>query len=72
MGSFDFVQYTRCPNKNATFFTKHETIAFCSLIAKILLDSERVCINSSFDTLASLICKMFFEIHKSKDRNAFF
>ena len=62
---------TGCPNKNATFFTKHETIAFYS-IANKLFDSERVCINFNFDTLASPICGIFFEVRKSKDRNVFF
>ena len=61
----------RCPNKNATFFKKHEAIAFCS-IANKLFDSERVCINLNFDTLVSPIREIFFEIHKSKDRNVFF
>ena len=64
------VSTTGCPNKNATCFTKHETIAFCSIV-KILFDSERVCINLNFDTLASPISKIFFEIRKSKDRNVF-
>ena len=35
------VSYTRCPNKNATFFTKLKPMAFCSN-AIIFLDSERV------------------------------
>ena len=52
-------------------FTKHETITFCS-IAEILFDSERVCINVNFNTLASPICKRFFEIRKSKDKNVVF
>ena len=59
------------PKKNATFFTKHETTAFC-LIAKIAFDSERVYINLNFDTLASPIRKIFFETLKSNNRNVFF
>ena len=47
--------------KNATFFTNLPTIAFSSN-AKIFLDSEGVWINLDFDTLASPICAMFFEI----------
>ena len=62
--------YTGCPNKNATFFTKHVATA-CCLIAKILFDSERVCIYLNSDTLASPICKIFFAIHKAKDSNIF-
>ena len=58
------------PIKTQQFFTKHETISFCS-IAKIFFDSVKVCINLNFDTLASPICKIFFEIHKSKQRNDF-
>ena len=61
---------TECPNKSVTFFTKHETITFCS-IAKILFNSEGLCIDLNFDTLASPICEIFFEIRKSKDRNVF-
>ena len=60
----------RCPNKNTTFLTKHKTIA-CSSIAKILVDSKRVCINLDFDTLGSLICKISFGIRKFKDINVF-
>ena len=63
--------YTGCPNKNATFLTKHETIAFCS-ISKILFDSKRVGINLDFDTLDSPICKIFFEVRKFKNINVFF
>ena len=62
---------TGCPNKNVAFFTKHVATTFCS-IAKILFDSERVCINLNSDTLASPVCKIFFAIHKYKDRNVFF
>ena len=61
---------TGCPNKNAAFLTKHEAIAFCS-IAKILFDSERVCINLDFDTLASPIRRIFFKIRKFKNINLF-
>ena len=68
--SCTFSLYTRCPNKNATFLTKHETIAFCS-IAEILFDSKRVSINLDFETLASHICKIFFETPKSEDINVF-
>ena len=60
-----------CPDKNATCFKKHAIIAFCSIV-KILFDSERVCINLNFDTLASPISKIFLEVRKSKDRNVFF
>ena len=31
-----------------------------------------MCISPNFDTLTSPICKIFFEIRKSKDKNAFF
>ena len=37
--SHNFSYSTGCPNKYATYFTKHETIALC-LIAKILFDSK--------------------------------
>ena len=66
-----FADYTRCPNKNATFLTKHATIAFCS-IAKLLFDSKRVCINLDFEILDSPICKIFFEIRKFEDIKCFF
>ena len=61
---------TGCPDKYATSFTKHETMAFLS-IAEILFDSKRVCTNLNFDTLASPICEISFEIGKSEDRNVF-
>ena len=62
---------TGCPNKNATFLTKLETIVFCSY-AKIFLDSERVWVNLDSDTLASLIRQIFFEICKFEYKGFFF
>ena len=59
------------PTKTQHIFTKHETIAFCSIVNK-LFDSQRVSININFDTLASPICEIFFKISRSKDRNVFF
>ena len=47
---------TECPNKNATFFAKHKTITFCSIV-KILFDSKRVCVNLDFHALDSPIVK---------------
>ena len=48
-----------------------KTTAFCSN-AKICLDSETVRINLDFDTLASPICQILFEIYKFKYRGLFF
>ena len=42
------------------------------IIAKILFDSKRECINLDFDTFGSPIFKIFFEIRKFKDINVFF